>query len=150
MKLLNIAIFVKYHKRTLTVESITSSRFKMCNIPSQLRQDEFNGFHSCDVVSKYVCIFTASKRSVGQGNVFRSVCHSVQGGLCPGGSLSRGVSVQEESLSRGVSVQGVSVGRPPRNQKSGRYAPHWNAFCVASKFIRYVQTSTRVLQHNTQ
>ena len=31
-----------------------------------------------------------------------------QGGLCPGGSLSMGVSVQG-SLSRGVSVQGVSV-----------------------------------------
>ena len=59
------------------------------------------------------------------GNVFTSVCHSVQGGgLCPGGvsvqeslsrgSLSRGVSVQwglspGGSLSIGVSVQTVSV-----------------------------------------
>ena len=36
---------------------------------------------------------------------------SVQGGLCPGGSLSRGVSVQGASLSRGVSVQGASLSR---------------------------------------
>ena len=64
------------------------------------------------------------------GNVFTPVCHSVQGGvsvqegslsrslcpggLCPGGSLSSGVSVQGGlyplgSLSIGVSVQGVSV-----------------------------------------
>ena len=79
---------------------------------------------------------TARKRSLGQGNVFTPVCHSVhrgvsipacttgrmtggslsrgslsrgvsvQGGLCPGGSLSRGVSVQGGSLSRGISVQG--------------------------------------------
>ena len=51
---------------------------------------------------------TARKRSLGQGNVFTPVCHSVhrgrvsvwvisvQGGLCPGGSLSRWVSVQED------------------------------------------------------
>ena len=49
-----------------------------------------------------------------QGNVFTPVCDSVhrrvsvQGSLCPGGSLSRGVSVGE-SLSTVVSVQGVSV-----------------------------------------
>ena len=28
------------------------------------------------------CIFTARKRSLGQGNIFISVCHSVHGGVC--------------------------------------------------------------------
>ena len=27
-------------------------------------------------------IFTARKRSLGQGNIFTPVCHSVQGGAC--------------------------------------------------------------------
>ena len=59
-------------------------------------------------------VITVHKRSLGQGNVFTPVCHSVHrgvsvpacitgrmtGGLCPGGSLSGGVPVQ------GVSVQG--------------------------------------------
>ena len=56
-------------------------------------------------------IVTARKQSLGQGNVFTPVCHSVHtGGLCLGG-----VSVQWGSLSGGwslstqVSVQGVSV-----------------------------------------
>ena len=38
-----------------------------------------------------------------------SVQGSLFGGLCPGRSQSRGISVQGASLSRGVSVQGVSV-----------------------------------------
>ena len=70
-------------------------------------------------------IFTARKRSFGQGNVFILVCHSVHrgGGLCPrmhhrshdsgisvqGGSLSRGSlyrgSLYRGSLSRRISVQ---------------------------------------------
>ena len=36
----------------------------------------------------FVVIFTARKRSLGQGNIFTPVCHSVQGGggcLVPGG-----------------------------------------------------------------
>ena len=62
-------------------------------------------------ISVYFFI-TARKRSLGQGNVFTPVCHSVHQGVSvpacttghmTGGSLSRG------SLSRGVSVQGVSV-----------------------------------------
>ena len=59
------------------------------------------------------------------GNVFTPVCHSVQGGvsvqegslsrslcpggLCPGGSLSSGVSVQGGLYPLGSLVQGVSV-----------------------------------------
>ena len=56
-------------------------------------------------------IVTARKRSLGQGNVFTPVCHSVhRGGHCPSmhhRSHGRGVSVQGGSLSRRVSVWGV-------------------------------------------
>ena len=34
---------------------------------------------------------TARKRSLGQGNIFTPVCHSVHGGLLRGGAWSRGV-----------------------------------------------------------
>ena len=59
--------------------------------------------------------FTARKRSLGQGNVFKPVCHSVHGGgvsvparitgHMTGGSLSR------ESLSGGALSRRVSVRR---------------------------------------
>ena len=45
-----------------------------------------------------------------------------EGGLCPGGSLSRGTSVWE------VSVREVSVRETPHTVTSGRYASYWNAF----------------------
>ena len=64
---------------------------------------------------------------------------SVQGDLClcrgslsrgiyvqAGGSLPRGVSLQEE-----VSVQGGSLsGRPPSTVTRGRYASYWNVFVL--------------------
>ena len=67
-----------------------------------------------------VILFTRGRGSVSKWSLSRD--------LCPGGFLSRGVSVQEESLfrgtlsrglcpggflSRGVSVQGVSVRKTP-------------------------------------
>ena len=61
-----------------------------------------------------------------------SVWGSVQGGLCPGVSVSvQGISVSVQ----GVSVWGVSVqGRPPEKDPptvmSGRYASYWNAFLL--------------------
>ena len=36
-------------------------------------------------------IITARKRSLGQGNVFTRVCHSVHGGSTSGGSTSGGL-----------------------------------------------------------
>ena len=76
----------------------------------------------------YTCFITARKRSLGQGNVFTPLCHSVhrgdlcpsihhrshdQGGLCPGGSLPRGsLSRRGQSLSRGVSSRET----PPSNE----------------------------------
>ena len=53
-----------------------------------------------------VNIFTASKRSLGQGNVFTPVCHSIHGGtLHPGESASKGVCI------KGVCIQGQSASR---------------------------------------
>ena len=91
--------------------------------------------------------FTARKRSLGQGNVFIPVCHSVHRGkvsvpVCitghmTGGPLSRGISVQ-----RGVSVQGglcpggVSQ-RDTLTVTHGRYASYWNAFLCYSPFRLY-------------
>ena len=82
----------------------------------------------------WVLIFTAHKRSLGQGNAFRSVYRLCMISfpiwlpgpmfLLGGGSLSRGF------LSKG----GVSVGRSCRNQKSWRYASYWNAFLLCLSF----------------
>ena len=73
-----------------------------------------------------------------------SVCprgsQSLSGGLCPGISVQRGVSLSRGSLSWGISVQGNPPGqRPPRQRPpqtetrtvtSGWYASYWNAFLL--------------------
>ena len=96
-----------------------------------------------------ICFFTARKRSIGQGNGFTHVCHSVHGGVsvpaCTTGHmtgryLSRGVSVQgrgslsEESLSMGVSVWGVSIygGLCPGGSLSGGSLPERDPPTVTS------------------
>ena len=79
------------------------------------------------------CIVTARKRSCGKvmflhlsvilftrGGLSRGV--SVRGCLCPGMSLSRGVSVRET----------------PHTVKSGRYASYWNAFLFINSFTREI------------
>ena len=66
---------------------------------------------------------------------------SVQVGFCPGGSLSRGVSVCTgffvwkglclgRSLSGEVSVEGYLCPRYSHMEKSGHYASYWNAFLL--------------------
>ena len=61
-------------------------------------------------------IFTARKRSLGQGNIFTSVCHSFcprggeglhpgGGGLHPGGVLHWGGSASRVSASRGSALR---------------------------------------------
>ena len=73
----------------------------------------------------FYLVITVRKRSLGQGNVFTPVCHSVhmggslsyhasqvtwqEGSLSRGVTVQRGVSVQEGLCPEGVSVQGVSV-----------------------------------------
>ena len=85
-----------------------------------------------------------AKRSLGQGNIVTGVCENlcmgegvfVKGGLCPGGSLSRDVSVQRVSVQAvsawGISVQGGLCQGDPRTVKSGQYAFYWNAFLLIS------------------
>ena len=111
---------------------------------------------SLDVGILGYMVITGHKRSLGQGNIFTSVCHSFcpKGrGLHPRGSASRGVSasrgslhpgglhpggvcIQEWSVFRGVSASGGGVcsqggGQTPPHRilsTRGRYASYWNAF----------------------
>ena len=120
----------------------------LCSGQAQVRNRALNMLASFNHLGQP--IVTACKRSLGQGNVFTPVCHSVQGGfcqsmhhrshdrgslsrvfsvqgvLCPGGSLSKESlsrvfsvwgSLSGRSLSMGVSVQGVSV--------YGGFCPGW-------------------------
>ena len=64
-------------------------------------------------------IFTACKRSLGQGNIFTPACHSVhRGGLLLGGCLVPGGLLSGRCL----------VETPPDGYCCGRYASYWNAF----------------------
>ena len=64
-------------------------------------------------------IFTTRKRSLGQGNIFISICHSVPGWgggfpTCITGHMTRGVCIQEVCISglvcfQGVCIQGVCI-----------------------------------------
>ena len=101
-------------------------------------------FLSC---CNFTVIITARNRCLGQGNIFRSMCHSVHGGrgLCmmlypdwlPGTMLLLGASVPgpiflsrggrgRGSLSRGVSVKGTET--PSVATEGGGGASHWNAY----------------------
>ena len=82
-------------------------------------------------------IITARKRSLGQGNIFTPVCHSVHsGGAWSGGGSSGpgGCLVLWRGLLPGV-VPGpggclVETPRPPDGYCCGRYASYWNAFLL--------------------
>ena len=86
--------------------------------------------HACENITFLqlrlrMVIITACKRSCGKVMFSEVFVHrevSVQGGLCLGGSLSRG------SLSGGLCPGGSQSGRPPRTVTSGRYVSYWNAF----------------------
>ena len=100
----------------------------------------------------YLAIITARKRSLGQGNIFTSVRHSVQrgegvasqhgsqvtwpGGLHPGGSASgRGVCIWR-STAGGICIQGGLGRSAPAIEYFGirstswRYTSYWNAFLL--------------------
>ena len=74
---------------------------------------------------------------------------SVQGSLCPGGSMSKwglcpgggGVFVQEG----GLCPRGLCPGRPPSTVKSGRFASYWNAFLLINYYLRVVNLLTQFL-----
>ena len=75
----------------------------------------------------------ARKRSLGQGNIFTRVCHSVQGsGSVEGGGLCLG--------GRGVSVT-VTYG----TVKSGRYTTYWNAFLFEKEISDHTNKTSRIL-----
>ena len=91
-------------------------------------------------------LFTARKRSLGQGNIFRSMCQEFcpqgggggcgipaclaghmtnqQGGASSGGACSGGGVPALE----GVCSRGVPGGDPRDGYCCGRYASYWNAF----------------------
>ena len=72
-----------------------------------------------------IAIFTARKRSLGQGNVFTGVCLSTVGGISLPACI-RGHMI-EGSLSRGVSVQGVSV-------QGGALCPNKGGLCPGASY----------------
>ena len=80
---------------------------------------------------------TGHKRSLVQGNVFTGVYLCTGGGDLPtrGGLTGGG----------GDCIQGA-LGRPPRNQKSGRYASYWNAYLFIENEQRYGGDLLLVLQ----
>ena len=107
-------------------------------------------------------IFTARKRSLGQGNIFTPVCHSVHGGgwrgwypsmhcrWYPSMPCSRGVLsqhalqvVSQHALQWGVPalgglLRGVAGGNPPDGYSCGRYASYWNAFVFNGLFLNFI------------
>ena len=93
-------------------------------------------------------IFTARKRSLGQGNIFTSVCQELcsQGaassrGVWSGESLLSGVSFPGGSGPRGfwclfpggcLLLEGAGLVETPRDGYfCGRYASYWNAFLLS-------------------
>ena len=59
-------------------------------------------------------MFITRKRSLGQGNVFTPVCHSVhRGDLHPGGSTFKGVCIQGGLHPGEGGLNSVGLGRPP-------------------------------------
>ena len=102
--------------------------------------------------STFCEIFTARKRSLGQGNIFTPVCHSVHQGVCSeggGGAWSwggllggRGVLVPRGGLLGGVpgpggSALGVCAWWRPRwdGYCCRQYASYWNAFLSLLNFV---------------
>ena len=120
--------------------------------------------HSFLIHGVYQLIFTTCKRSLGQGNIFTSVCQEFcsvgrcypsmhcrwypsmpcsrsPGGSAPGGCLLQGVcsggvcSWEGGCLLRGVCSWGGAWWRPPWDGYCcGRYASYWNAFLLSPVF----------------
>ena len=102
----------------------------------------------CNPVGKQNNMFTTRRQSLGHGNIFRSVCHSVhgEGGVCiqgglHSGGLHTGGLHSEGSASSGVSAygslqsRGLGRPRPPKkNQKSGWYTSYCNSFLFNISF----------------
>ena len=103
-------------------------------------------------------LITDFNRSLGQGNIFTSVCHSVHrgGGWLPSRSHDQEVSIQGVSLQGGSASRGV--GRLPQlglrvgggrgwadnpqntwdTVNKGPYASYWNAFLFSRTYIPFL------------
>ena len=99
-------------------------------------------------------IFTARKRSLGQGNIIlftgggslsqHASQVTWQGGLCPGQGLCPGGISVMEGLCPGVAIKGggslsrggLCQGDLPCTVTSGKYASYWNAFLFALHSLR--------------
>ena len=139
--------FVCLVTRSLCINNSAENNSKMYFTWTEIKKKSsplMNNFNSIvnikDLITK---VITARKRSLGQGNVFTHVCHSVQGGSLydvsscldvwchvpsgVGGSLSLvpcsfgGGSLSGRLLDRDLPPL-------PRTIKSERYASYWNAF----------------------
>ena len=99
-------------------------------------------------------IFTAHKRSLGQGNIFTRVSFCPHGGSASRrgfafrgrdrGSASRGTFCiwEGKAASRRVCIQGEAVGQTPLGyygirSTSGRYASYWNTFLFKFYFTEF-------------
>ena len=102
-------------------------------------------------------LITARKRSLGQGNIFALVCHSVHGG----GAWSRGSAPVGCLVPRGVCSGGVVLGpegvpdgeTPREGYCCGRYASYWNAFLFGNGFavncIKMKKNGPRGVRHSS-
>ena len=75
-----------------------------------------------------------SRETLSWGSLSRRV--SVQGDLYPGGSLSRGVSVQRVSVSTFLSRE------TPRTVARGRYASYWNTFLLSLNSVKTLRENS--------
>ena len=85
------------------------------------------------IVVGQLCIFTSLKRSLGQGNVFTHVCHSVHEGRESMYDVTSCLAAWSHVPSRGylsLDPPGQRWTETPlsRTIKSGRYTSYWNAF----------------------
>ena len=100
--------------------------------------------HVFDSDVEWILIFTARKRSLGQGNVFTPVCHSVhmggvciRGGLHPGGVCIHSGVYTQGSLHPGGGRQTPSPNRILRDsQRAGGTNPTGMDSCHGMKILK--------------
>ena len=105
-----------------------------------------------NVDQREVCILleyflvTAHKWSLGQGNIFTCVWHSVHTGrgLCPGGLPDRNSLWTEIPLDRDPQTENPlnrdpQTETPPRTVESGRYASYWIVFLLIMILVSFIK-----------
>ena len=120
----NVLVFTHFYTMSVCIVTCTylvmTYKGTMCQLLSVGPRCEYG-----------VTLITARKRSLGQGNIFTPVCHSVHrgGGVCgcSGGGCVRGCLGGVHGCSGGGGVRGIRRHTEIRSM-SGRYASYWNAF----------------------